>query len=547
MWVPVAKNRSASPWSWVVLIMDMFLALNVPWVYQRVTLSLTAVYILVVYAESGYRLGLFDIEGFIEEGGLAAENCECTDPPCGIGMNVFVYVPCVLIILFGDFFCTRNFASGLRSEQAKVLAAVEVADQVAASLAGFDLATAEVALDNAGSALPPRLAQSFSHLLRNLASYRPYLPQSCFEQDGGADSSPRGSAASSQCLAAEQLSFASRGGISADHRPPGGSFNTQPRRSIASSVALSATDRSSRTGSEHEAPAREARTAHAPQHRRVTLLHWNSSGLLAALRETGEMNSWLSEAVERFSAAVRAQGGVAELLSGDHHSASFGALKAQGTQRTSATGAAVALSGRDPAGLCHTAAVCHGRALCGDFGSAAAQRFMVIGGVSAFVVAEERAAAAWRVGVLIDAAVHADAEMLWSCRLRKRVSFPKFSQSLIGLWEVLGERLGERGPDEWMYELENAQPNPWRAYNDAVGRWCDGAVEQALGLIADALTKAGPDCDPAVRDALLAARELAQEGAEPPVGQLTAAALAGCPAPLAPRNVEAATEVQGIG
>eukprot|EP01062_Namystynia_karyoxenos_P005230 TRINITY_DN11847_c0_g1_i2.p1 TRINITY_DN11847_c0_g1~~TRINITY_DN11847_c0_g1_i2.p1 ORF type:complete len:172 (+),score=5.46 TRINITY_DN11847_c0_g1_i2:77-517(+) len=34
-----------------------------------------------------------------------------------------------------------------------------------------------------GKDLPPPLASSFRRLLRNLARYRPYLPQSCFEDD----------------------------------------------------------------------------------------------------------------------------------------------------------------------------------------------------------------------------------------------------------------------------------------------------------------------------------------------------------------------------
>ena len=55
-------------------------------------------------------------------------------------------------------------------------------------------------------------------------------------------------------------------------------------------------------------------------------------------------------------------------------------------------------------------AACCGEALCGDFGSAAQQRYMHLGGVSALVAAVERVALQWKILVLVDARVRADVE-----------------------------------------------------------------------------------------------------------------------------------------
>eukprot|EP01062_Namystynia_karyoxenos_P013453 TRINITY_DN14856_c0_g1_i1.p2 TRINITY_DN14856_c0_g1~~TRINITY_DN14856_c0_g1_i1.p2 ORF type:complete len:168 (+),score=61.51 TRINITY_DN14856_c0_g1_i1:1101-1604(+) len=159
---------------------------------------------------------------------------------------------------------------------------------------------------------------------------------------------------------------------------------------------------------------------------------------------------------------------------------------------------------------------------------------MVVGAVSAFIPAAERAAAAWGVAVLLDSAVHEDAEQFWSCRLRRLVRFPKLSAKPVGLWELLQERLGCADQEEWMYQLRNADINPWEAYNKALDSLCAREHDRALALIGHALKVAGGG---EVAEGLLALRELAeQEGGPPLVRDLSAAAFAGDPAPLAPRE-----------
>eukprot|EP01062_Namystynia_karyoxenos_P020605 TRINITY_DN177_c0_g2_i1.p1 TRINITY_DN177_c0_g2~~TRINITY_DN177_c0_g2_i1.p1 ORF type:complete len:669 (+),score=157.99 TRINITY_DN177_c0_g2_i1:83-2008(+) len=536
-----AALASFRPWTLIVLIMDVFLALHVPVGYQRVSLYALCLWLVVSHLENAERLGLYDIEGFTNANGKIADLCQCADPPCGLGLTELFQALPSMATLLGDYFATRGFAEGLRAEQVKVLAAVEVAEQVATSLAGFDLEVATDVLDEAAE-LPPRLSGGFRRLLGNLASYRPYLPESCFQD------AEEGAQAAQSMEDDRQQTCGTAAESSVFERNSTNSSNVT-RTVTGGSAGTDASVRSPRRRSSF-VDAVLARTAHAPQTRRVTLLARNASGFLSAQLSAGAVGAWLSQQVQRFQVTIKAQGGMTDHLSGDHFTAVFGAVKLQGTQCTSATRAAAVLSrqegmrastaptspraaasARFPAALPQTAAVCTGSALCGDFGSATSQRFMVIGGVASFVAAAERAAAAWRVGTLIDSVVHADAQQNWNCRVRKYVHFPKLTPKPIGLWEVLTDRLQDGPADEWMYELDNAKPNAWQGYNEAVTAWCGHDEAKALVAIAKALDDAAQVGEEAA-EGLLALQELVRTGAPPPMGELTAAALAGDPAPL---------------
>eukprot|EP01062_Namystynia_karyoxenos_P020604 TRINITY_DN177_c0_g1_i5.p2 TRINITY_DN177_c0_g1~~TRINITY_DN177_c0_g1_i5.p2 ORF type:complete len:174 (+),score=42.26 TRINITY_DN177_c0_g1_i5:367-888(+) len=152
---------------------------------------------------------------------------------------------------------------------------------------------------------------------------------------------------------------------------------------------------------------------------------------------------------------------------------------------------------------------------------------MVIGGVSSLVNMMERVAASWGTATLIDSAVHRECEQFWSCRLRKCVKFSKMETSTpIGLWEVLAERLSITECAEWMYDLANAEPNPWARYNEVILKWCTCSQAIALELLARDDQGAR---SPAADDALQALREAIQQGAEPPICVLDSAALVGEP------------------
>eukprot|EP01062_Namystynia_karyoxenos_P058452 TRINITY_DN4999_c0_g2_i1.p1 TRINITY_DN4999_c0_g2~~TRINITY_DN4999_c0_g2_i1.p1 ORF type:complete len:660 (+),score=117.39 TRINITY_DN4999_c0_g2_i1:65-1981(+) len=519
----VAARIATRSWTGIVVAVDVCLVLHLqPWV-QNTVICITLVYLAVERSEAAYRYGLYDAAAAPG----TPDPCDCEAPPCkhpvaGVVTDYTVF----LIVILTDFALTRGFATALRRQMAFVAGSVSVAEQVSAALVDFDLKAADAALSApAGCALPARLSDSLRSLVHNLASYRPYLPQSCFVMDKEEDGP--------SCAVTTQTSMESVVSV----------WSSPPRRESGGSATRSA------PGSALLLPAgltaswsSRPRVQHAVQQRRVTLLGRNSSGLLAApsLAEPAEVSAWLSAEISRFSRTLSAQGGMADVLSGDHMSASFGAVKAQGTQRASAVQAAVELSypmadsaasgAVGLAALPVTVGVCSGPALCGDFGSSSVQRFMVIGGVGAFLPAIERAAAAWGAGALIDAAVHSDAEQSWHCRLRRLALFPKLSRNPIGLWEVMEARAQGVKSSEWMYELASAAPNPWGCYNAAVMEWCRAGTDGELRVASAA---GDQELDGAVAAALRALQEHARAGAAAPQGPLP-----GDPAPVAAERAD---------
>eukprot|EP01062_Namystynia_karyoxenos_P039447 TRINITY_DN2866_c0_g2_i5.p1 TRINITY_DN2866_c0_g2~~TRINITY_DN2866_c0_g2_i5.p1 ORF type:complete len:616 (+),score=94.88 TRINITY_DN2866_c0_g2_i5:93-1940(+) len=499
-------------WSLTVLVMDVQLATGVPRRFQAVALHLTALWVVLAAVENGTRLGMYDAWLVKDAGDIA--RVDCADPPCATGpSSIFAGFSVPLVVLYTDFFATRHFAEGLQRGKAKAVLSVHAVDQVVGHLVHFDLFSAEKALRDTAACLDDGLVDSLHLLLKNLSSYKPYLPQSCFENMD--DAVPSVSEGTTQ------------GTLDPCQSRSSGDAAASPRTSVPSSPRVYIEP----CVPNDMLPNR----VRQPQRRRATLLACNCCGLLAALAQCDAeaASSWLEAEVGRFADAVQVRGGVTDLLSGDHFTASFGALRAQGTLKESAVRVAVKLSTAasgvgELGALRVTSAVCSGRALCGDFGSDAARRFMIIGGVSSFIVAMERAAAAWRAGTLLDAVVHQDTTSSWHCRLRKRVTFPKLSPKPIGLWEVTQPAEGAQHNDEWMYEMESAQKNPWEAYNNAVMSWCEEKREAALAVVEAALLLQ----DGAVAEALHALRKQVQEGTAAPEGPLTAGALAGDPSPL---------------
>eukprot|EP01062_Namystynia_karyoxenos_P039446 TRINITY_DN2866_c0_g2_i4.p1 TRINITY_DN2866_c0_g2~~TRINITY_DN2866_c0_g2_i4.p1 ORF type:complete len:646 (+),score=109.74 TRINITY_DN2866_c0_g2_i4:183-1940(+) len=520
-WTGASLLRPQS-WGLVVVALDASLVFSLPPIVHKMIIMGTLLYLAVERAEASARFGFYTAGN--PEGGMISA-CDCSSPPCATpGPRAAVDFMKSSVVLLTDFVLTRGFATALQQQVAMVDASVSVAAQVSDALARFDLDEAGTALGGAaGEVLPPGLSGSLRQLLHNLASYRPYLPQSCLEEteEGPAESDGAHGTPTTGGACPEM-------GVDSVCSEDG-----QPRMSHASSAFSGASH--ARRSSGAVAPIERSRGNRAAARRSVTLLARNTSGMLAApeLAHNVSVSDWLAEEVERFQSAVSAQGGVSDLLSGDHFTASFGALRVQGTQRECAVRVAVnvstAASGVGELGALRvTSAVCSGRALCGDFGSDAARRFMIIGGVSSFIVAMERAAAAWRAGTLLDAVVHQDTTSSWHCRLRKRVTFPKLSPKPIGLWEVTQPAEGAQHNDEWMYEMESAQKNPWEAYNNAVMSWCEEKREAALAVVEAALLLQ----DGAVAEALHALRKQVQEGTAAPEGPLTAGALAGDPSPL---------------
>eukprot|EP01062_Namystynia_karyoxenos_P067708 TRINITY_DN6174_c1_g1_i1.p1 TRINITY_DN6174_c1_g1~~TRINITY_DN6174_c1_g1_i1.p1 ORF type:complete len:663 (+),score=109.96 TRINITY_DN6174_c1_g1_i1:85-1989(+) len=521
-------GMSTRVWPWVVMLMDVMLALRVRKAVQFFVMGMTIFWLVVSATEDAYRLGLYDISGWSEMPQEVYERrTDCSNAPCArgagsavIGLGVGV-VPLVV-----DYMATRGFADGMEQQSARLLAAIQLAEQIADHLVRFDLESARMSLESRSDTLPSALLESFNRLLRNLASYKPYLPQSCLEaaltdvEGADSDYSHRTSISSSNPRV-----FPSSPSFTAEDALP-----VQRRLSRVSQATSSAA--SSVPGVRVKTASR---TLNVAQTRRLTMLQCNRSGFLAAIadKQAVEVSEWLAEEVVHFAAAVAQQKGIMDLVSGDHLFASFGAVRPLGTHAVAALRCADALhmdkvQCRDEitgklGALPATAGVTSGRALCGDFGSAAAQRFMVLGRVSSMLPALERAAAAWDAGILCDDRVREDTETHWDFRVRAMVTFGRSEREKPApLWELMRQKpdSGARC-DEWMYEMESARPNPWNVYNHAVTAWFKLQGTEALRLARSADAAEGT-AEELVARALAALASSIESGQQPPTGVLGA-------------------------
>eukprot|EP00756_Hemistasia_phaeocysticola_P021892 Hpha_TRINITY_DN15800_c6_g9::TRINITY_DN15800_c6_g9_i1::g.187023::m.187023 len=180
-----ASELGVRAWSYVVLVLDIALVFNAPHTIPF-TISVTLVYLLVERVEAGARYGLYE---FVSSSRFPA-TCDCAHPPCGVGVAAGSQWLVFAIILVMDFILTRGFATDLRRQLRHVRSAVDVAAEIAAALARYDIEGAGKAITQ-GEDLPEELAESYVVLLSNLMSYRDYLPDALL-QDETAPDSPRG-------------------------------------------------------------------------------------------------------------------------------------------------------------------------------------------------------------------------------------------------------------------------------------------------------------------------------------------------------------------
>eukprot|EP01063_Lacrimia_lanifica_P010971 TRINITY_DN1774_c0_g1_i3.p1 TRINITY_DN1774_c0_g1~~TRINITY_DN1774_c0_g1_i3.p1 ORF type:complete len:799 (+),score=180.69 TRINITY_DN1774_c0_g1_i3:77-2398(+) len=179
-------------WPLFVLVIDVLLVMESPRYLTLCVVSAACIWLCVVEFEYGTRtLHLFDLPDSFGYDYRRAK-CDCEHPPCAHGKYWYIIIntaPTYLVFIL-DYFLTRGFADEVLNEKAKMAAAVQAAEDIARSLARFDLEAAARYLENHPE-LPDELAESLETLLVNLGSYHPYLPTELFRTGGGG--SPRAS------------------------------------------------------------------------------------------------------------------------------------------------------------------------------------------------------------------------------------------------------------------------------------------------------------------------------------------------------------------
>eukprot|EP00662_Eupelagonemidae_sp_cell21_P058313 gene58313-biopygen71800 len=345
-----------------------------------------------------------------------------------------------------------------------VRATVGVSERIALLLSRYSVDEAEAVVGGEdGQRMPAGMREAYQLLLHNLCTYRPYLPHSVLNReavhhDGRSMSSGSYVSADRVCSLSRTCSSSWTGsrGSACPKQTTSASSSIDSDESVPAELSPSATEerasdargsfgsievrKSGRAGPRDvdaatDDPLEEAPSiAAAAQRKTVSLYVLNRLGWLPAVAAASDQSvvQWFMQSVPLVVDFVCAQKGVMDLLSGDHFSSTFAAVRPCGAHRLAAvrcaschvqhTARSTRAGGADGLdALNASSAACSGAGLCGDYGSASVQRFMVVGGISSLVLAVERVAAERELPLLVDAAVWADAETNYDARLREQV------------------------------------------------------------------------------------------------------------------------------
>eukprot|EP00756_Hemistasia_phaeocysticola_P065934 Hpha_TRINITY_DN8890_c0_g1::TRINITY_DN8890_c0_g1_i1::g.141672::m.141672 len=181
--IALAAQIDSRWWPAVLLVLDVYLVGGSQGWIIHMSVVIVFLYLALERTESHLRFGLYEVAHFND---LDVPICSCASPPCGLSIgraisSFFAW----LAILIVDFGLTRRYAYSLRDQLTEMKAVVQVAESVAQRLSVYDTVGAASVVDgHDGQQMSPELQEHFQLLLRNLAAYRPYLPDSLVGEKG---------------------------------------------------------------------------------------------------------------------------------------------------------------------------------------------------------------------------------------------------------------------------------------------------------------------------------------------------------------------------
>eukprot|EP01060_Flectonema_neradi_P016254 TRINITY_DN2283_c2_g1_i1.p1 TRINITY_DN2283_c2_g1~~TRINITY_DN2283_c2_g1_i1.p1 ORF type:complete len:576 (+),score=82.24 TRINITY_DN2283_c2_g1_i1:69-1796(+) len=429
-------SYSTRMWPNFVIIVDVLLVCEAP---HRITISCLLVcclYLSVMAAESSTRFGILDLEweGYTQEERLDRVTCD-GKLPCAVSLSTAVLTLGLQLLVFvTDFVCTRGFAMGLIVERNQIIASISTANEIATSLAKFDLVLAGSLLDEAE--IPDKLRVAFENLLRNLKSYQPYLQQSCLVQ-GSSDG---------EC---DGLSLQSISRVSSE---------------LGASTSFTATIKKSF------------------QSTKASLLVVNIRNSLQVLDHSLQgFESLITSLVSTVFATVTSSWGTPDLFLGDRMFANFGATRPQRNHVNAcldcctviANSSKRLLSPFQP--LCNeplsvNMAVAMGEVAAGDLGFDSMLRFSIIGSLSHSVAIIERAGAQLGIPIAASESFH---KQIADTRESRLILQPVvYDGKTLLIFSITPINTIES--KEWMYELHEGGTGRWDDFNSAAAEVLNG-------------------------------------------------------------------------
>ena len=186
VWDLSARTLGRTEWPFLVLAIDLLLALGLPTVYTISLVAFTLTWLMFIAMEETFRFGLLDLPGFIPQDGERSRRyyydkrgdcdllpCPVPFPPQGLMRAVAVF--------FIDFLVTRSFVRDVITEQKAMERTIDTVQEIASLLARYDVEKVAELLE-AHRELPEEMTAALRGLEENLRKYRPYLPAALFEE-----------------------------------------------------------------------------------------------------------------------------------------------------------------------------------------------------------------------------------------------------------------------------------------------------------------------------------------------------------------------------
>ncbi|KAJ9466873.1 Adenylate cyclase 1 [Diplonema papillatum] len=440
---------------WILLILcsDFVMASRLGPTCSTAVLGVTIGWLVVTHLELSTRFGLYDTSVSPSYADRRAKFL-CDKPPCVAEPTeniTTLVVSCLLVLV--DHAYTRSFANRLYAEQERTAKCVSATMRVAEFLADFDLREAEQSLEDDACAVPKEFKSALQHLLSNLKHYRPFLPQSCF-QNGGSE---------------ELSSFAS------DETSLNSAASTvRTRTTLSSGTPLA---RASDLGTR---PSFEKSFILLRKVCTVAVINVRSS--LDFLLHSSGAHTYPSMQVDLLTTSVQAissRSGMIDTFMGDRIMASWNTSKNCTAHRSMAASSACSINEAMTRAIIRVhVGLATGSALCGNCGVPEIARYHIIGSVVSTAHDLVKVARDWNLAVVAPTSVQR--EIAWTHVTQvivERVCLPKDRGSARGviLWEVLREN--DTAAEEWMYVIESNDTQDLAAANDLAAAFLKGDTE----------------------------------------------------------------------
>ena len=417
-------------WTLFVIVVDVLLLCRARNSTSAGVVAACCFHLIVVASESHLRFGFYDFEwpGYEQEERHKAVRCEKLPCSSSLGNVAGQFIIQVFIVIV-DFSCTRGFAYGMAEEQNRVLASIRTANEIATSLAGFDLIQAGVLLEEAK--IPPELRVAFEKLLNNLHTYAPYLPPSCI---------PRG---------AEFYS------------PANSEVDTQPTIVLGDPI--------------------EERSVTINQFVKKLFQQCNASLMVININNSMSVLDHSLESFEKLISAlvsttfdnVMKYKGTPDLFLGDRMFANFGASLQRSRHAHACFDCCTEVlkssaSLLDPfqeltsKRLSINVGTATGQIACGDLGSDTMLRFSLVGKLSQWVAVIERVGSFLGIQFLSNEDFHK--QMTGTTESRVVLQTVVFGEETQLVFEII-PMLQKLAIEEWMYQMEKLNVGCWNNYN----------------------------------------------------------------------------------